>query len=129
MVAQIGKNSEEAQATSSLRVETEVSKHNKTPSPKQSEKKKKKEIAADLLADIKKIKPPKFFGSESGEEEEAWLTEMEQYFEIRNFSETSKAVWGIYHFTGEAATWWGNTKVEKNIKTTEITKEKFVSIV
>ena len=53
---------------------------------------------------------------------------MEQYFEIRNFSETSKAVWGIYHFTGEVATWWGNTKIEQNIKTTELTWEKFVGI-
>ena len=83
---------------------------------------------ADLSADIKKIKPPKFAGSESYEEAEAWLTEMEQYFEIRNYSEISKAVWGIYHFTGEAVTWWGNTKVEQNIKTTEITWEKFVTI-
>lgn len=60
----------------------------------------------DLSVDIKKIKPTKFVGSESGEDAEAWLTEMEQYFEIRNFSKTSKAVWGIYHFIGEAATWW-----------------------
>ena len=59
---------------------------------------------ADLSADIKKIKPPKFSSSESEEEAESWLTEMEQYFEIKNFSETSKAVWGIYHFTGKVAT-------------------------
>ena len=53
---------------------------------------------------------------------------MEQYFEIRNFLETSKVVWGICHFTREATTWWGNTKVELNIKTTKITREKFVTI-
>ena len=82
----------------------------------------------DLSADTKKIKPPKFSGSESGEKAEAWLTEMEQYFKIRNFSETSKAVWGIYHFTGKATTWWGNTKVEQNFRTTDITWEKFVGI-
>ena len=75
----------------------------------------------DLSANIKKIKPPQFVSFESGENAEAWLTEMEQYFEIRDFSETSKVVWGIYHFIGEATTWWGNTKVEQNIKTTEIT--------
>jgi len=34
----------------------------------------------------------------------------------------------MYHFTGEVATWWGNTKVELNIKTTKITWEKFVTI-
>lgn len=53
---------------------------------------------------------------------------MEQYFEIRNFSETSKVVWGIYHFTEEAATWWGNIKVEQDIRNIDITWEKFISI-
>lgn len=53
---------------------------------------------------------------------------MEQFFEIRGFSETSKAIWGIYHLLGEAATWWGNTKIELNIKTIDVTWDKFVSI-
>ncbi len=83
---------------------------------------------ADLSADIKKIQPPKFSGIDSGEEAETWLTEMEQYFEIRNFSETSKAVWGIYQFTGEATTWWRNTMVKLNIRSTDTTWEKFVNI-
>lgn len=126
MAVQMGQHHEEMQETP--RAETEVSEHNRNPSPKQTDKQKKKEIVADLSADIKKIKPTKFSGTDSGEEAEAWLTEMEQYFEIRNFSETSKAVWGIYQFTGEAATWWGNTKVELNIKSTDITWEKFVNI-
>ena len=82
----------------------------------------------DLSTNIKKIKPPKFSGTDSGEEAKAWLTEMEQYFEIRNFSETSKAVWSIYQFTAEAATWSGNTKVELNIRSIDITWEKFVDI-
>ena len=83
---------------------------------------------ADLSADIKKIKPSIFSGTDSREEAEAWLTEMEQYFEIQNFFETSKAVWGIYQFIGEATTWWENTKVEQNIRSTDITWEKFVDI-
>ena len=70
MVAQIGQNQEEVQTTSTFRAETEISKRNKTPSPKRSEKQKKKEIVADLSANIKKIKLPKFFASESGEEAE-----------------------------------------------------------
>ena len=71
MAAQIGQNCEEVQTTP--RAETEVSEHNKTPSPKQTEKQKKKEIVADLSADMKKFKPPKFSGFESREEAEAWL--------------------------------------------------------
>jgi hypothetical protein len=114
MAAQMGQHREEVQDTP--RAETEVSGDNRTPSPKQADKQKKKKIVANLSADIKKIKPPKFSGTDFGEEAEAWLTKMEQYFEIRNFSETSKAVWGIYQFTGEAAIWWGNTKVELNIR-------------
>ena len=128
IATQLGQNREETQATSSHKVETEVSGHDRILSPKQMEKQKRKEIAADLAADIKKIKPPKFFNSKFGEEAEAWLTKMKQYFEIRNFSETSKAIWSIYHLTREAATWWGNTKIEQNIKTTELTWEKFVRI-
>ena len=90
MAAQMGQHREEMQETP--RFEIEVSKHNRIPSLKQIDEQKKKEIVADLSAAIKKSKPPKFSGTDSGEEAEAWLTEMEQYFEIRNFSETSKAV-------------------------------------
>ena len=81
-----------------------------------------------MSTDIKKTKPPKFFGSKSREDAEAWFSEMEHYYEIRNFLEISKVFWLIYHFTREGATWWGNTKVEKNIKTTKISWEIFVTI-
>ena len=121
MAAQLGQNHEETQATSSHKEETEVSGHDRTPSPKQTQKQKRNQIASDLVADIKKIKPPKFLVSKSGEEAKAWLTEMEQYFEIRNFSETSKVVRSIYNLIEEVGTWCENTKIEQNIKTTELT--------
>ena len=54
MAAQMGQHHEEMQDTP--RAETEVSGHNRTPSPKQVDKQKKKEIVADLSVDIKKIK-------------------------------------------------------------------------
>ena len=126
MVTQMGQHCEEMQETP--RAETKILENNRTPSPKKIDKQKKKEIVTDLLADIKKIKPPMFSGTDFGEEAKAWLIEMEQYFEIQNFSETSKVVWGIYQFIGEAQTWWGNTKVELNIRSTNIIWEKFVNI-
>ena len=94
MVAQMKQNQEEMQSSPPPRTETEVSEHKKTSqaSRTQTEKQKKQEIVSDLSADIKKIKPPKFVGSESGEDVETWLTKMEQYFKIRNFSKISKAI-------------------------------------
>ena len=56
------------------RTETEISEHsekNPQASLTQIEKQKKLEIVSDLSVDIKKIKPPKFSGSESGEDAEA----------------------------------------------------------
>ena len=66
----MGQNHEETQSSPPTRAETEVFEHNKkTSSPKQWEKQKKQEMVADLSANIKKIKPPKFSGFEFREEE------------------------------------------------------------
>ena len=54
MAAQLGQNHEENQAASSHKAETENSEHDKTPSPKQTEKQTRKEIVANLATDIKK---------------------------------------------------------------------------
>ena len=78
MAAQMGHNHEETQSSPPPRIETKVSGYNKKTSlPTQTEKQKKQEILVDLSTDIKKIKPPKFVGFESGEDAEVWLTKME----------------------------------------------------
>lgn len=39
-------------------------------------------MTTKLSRDMKKITPPKFEGSASGDEDEAWLVQMEKYFKI-----------------------------------------------
>lgn len=53
---------------------------------------------------MKNVTPPKFDGTMSGDVVEAWLIEMEKYFEIKNYFEVTKAVWGTYKLAGEAST-------------------------
>ncbi|KAH9310464.1 hypothetical protein KI387_025499, partial [Taxus chinensis] len=50
----------------------------------------KKARLAELTNDIKRISPPKFDGTTLGDGDENWLSEMEKYFTIRNFSEEIK---------------------------------------
>lgn len=91
--AQVGQSYEEMQPSPSPRMEPkkcEYSERNTPASLTQIEKQKKLEIVNDLSADTKKIKPPMFSSCESEEDIEAWLIEMEKYFEIRIFLETSR---------------------------------------
>ncbi|KAH9308261.1 hypothetical protein KI387_036172, partial [Taxus chinensis] len=71
---------------------------------------KKERLAVELTNDIKRISPPKFDGTTLGDGAENWLNEMEKYFAIRNFSEETKAIWGAYHLSHEASSWWDSYK-------------------
>jgi hypothetical protein len=44
------------------------------------------QIVADLRKDLKKVTPPTFHGRASGEDVEAWITSMEKYFLVRNYT-------------------------------------------
>lgn len=80
----------------------------------------------ELSKDLKKITPPKFDGRQIGEGAENWLNEMEKYFELRDFSETTKALWGSYQLIGEAASWWTNTKEQNGYSRETGTWDQFV---
>ena len=86
---------------------------------------KRARLAAELTNDIKRISPPKFDGTTLGDGAENWLSEMEKYFAIRNFSEETKAIWGAYQLSHEASSWWDNRKVELNIVESDITWDQF----
>ncbi|XP_059066182.1 uncharacterized protein LOC131857534 [Cryptomeria japonica] len=83
-------------------------------------------IEGELAKDLKRIAPPKFDGKTIGDGAEAWVIEMEKYFELHNMSNKTKAVWVAYHLTGEAATWWDNEKFEKKLQPGDITWELFL---
>ncbi|XP_057870685.2 uncharacterized protein LOC131077250 [Cryptomeria japonica] len=53
---------------------------------------------------------------------------MEKYFEIRDYTENMKFVWGAYQLTGEAISWWENKKAELGLRSNNITWSKFVEV-
>lgn len=118
LVNQLGQGREDTQSSPLPRTKPKSSAHSKQGNRHipQLEIQKKNQTASELSDDIKKIKSPKFSGFESRDAAEAWLIMMEKYFEIRSSPKTSKAVWGIYRLTWEAATWWENSKMELSLK-------------
>ncbi|KAH9294576.1 hypothetical protein KI387_038164, partial [Taxus chinensis] len=71
---------------------------------------KRARLAVENTNDIKRISPPKFDGTTLRDGAENWLSEMEKYFAIRNFSEETKVIWGSYQLSHEASSWWDNRK-------------------
>lgn len=51
---------------------------------------------------------------------------MKKYFELRNMSIKTKAIWAAYQLIGEVATWWDNEKFEKKLQPGDITWELFL---
>ncbi|KAH9315732.1 hypothetical protein KI387_024359, partial [Taxus chinensis] len=51
---------------------------------------KKARLTIELTNDITRTSPPKFDGTTLGDVAEKWLSEMEKYFSIQNFSEETK---------------------------------------
>jgi hypothetical protein len=78
------------------------------------------------MGEFKKIKPPIFNGEiETGEEAEAWLSGMQKYFQIYNYSSELKARMAIYNLTEKEDIWWQDIKRVKNIKECKITWKTF----
>lgn len=63
---------------------------------------KREHVSSVITDNMKKVKPPKYDSSMSGDAIKAWLTEMEKYFEIYDYTENMKAVWEAYQQTREA---------------------------
>ena len=53
---------------------------------------------------------------EKGEEAEALLSRMKNYFQIYNYSYELKEKMTIYNLTGKVDIWWKDIKKVKNIK-------------
>jgi hypothetical protein len=62
-----------------------------------------------LSGEFKKIKPLTFDGESRTSEEaeaEAWLLDMNKYFQIYNYSSNMKVRMAIYNLKGKASIWW-----------------------
>ncbi|KAH9329713.1 hypothetical protein KI387_001821, partial [Taxus chinensis] len=86
---------------------------------------KKARLVVELTNDIKRISPPKFDGTTLGDGAKKWLRKMEKYFEIRNFSEETKEIWGAYQISHEASSCWDSRKFELKIDESNITWDQF----
>ena len=53
---------------------------------------------------------------EQGEEAEAQISGMKNYFHIYNYSDTLKSWMAIYNITGKADIWWKDIKRVKNLR-------------
>ena len=60
-----------------------------------------------------------------GEEVEAWLSSMEKYFQIYNYSDRMKARMAIYNLTRKTDIWWQDIKRIKNLKEKYVTQRTF----
>ena len=73
------------------------------------------QIVANFSQDLKKVTPPTFNGNTLGEEVEAWIATMENYFYACNFIRKSRAIWATFQLVGEAVRWWKNVMAEKKL--------------
>jgi len=61
-----------------------------------------------------KIKPPLFDG-EAKEATEAWIINMNQYFQIYEYDDNLRAQLFIYQLRDKATLWWEEIKIARNI--------------
>jgi hypothetical protein len=70
-----------------------------------------------LEGEFKKIKLSTFDGeSRKGEEVEAWLLDINKYFQIYNYSSNMKVRMVIYNLKGKDNLWWQDLKLAKSLK-------------
>jgi hypothetical protein len=60
-----------------------------------------------LQGELRKMKPPNFNGEHrKGEEVEAWLLEMNKYFQLHNYPSRVETRIATYHLQGKTTMWW-----------------------
>lgn len=78
----------------------------------------------ELQGEFRKIKPPHFDG-EQEEAAEAWLINMNKYFQLYEYDHNLKARLAIFQLQGKATLWWEEIKIVKGVIERNITWEKF----
>eukprot|EP00253_Pinus_taeda_P018941 PITA_18941 len=78
----------------------------------------------ELQGEFWKIKPPLFDG-EQEEAVEAWLININKYFQLYEYDQNLKAWLAIFQLQGKATLWWEEIKIVKGVSEQNITWEKF----
>jgi hypothetical protein len=83
-------------------------------------------IMMKLLENLRRLNPQYLTVKwKLGEEVEAWLSRMQKYFQIYNYSGELKERMAIYNLIGKEDIWWQDIKRIKNIKERKITWKTF----
>eukprot|EP00253_Pinus_taeda_P005458 PITA_05458 len=78
----------------------------------------------ELQGEFQKIKPPLFDG-EQEEAAEAWLININKYFQLYEYDQNLKARLAIFQLQGKATLWWEEIKIMKGVSEQSITWENF----
>jgi hypothetical protein len=68
---------------------------------------------------------PHIFDGEQEEAAEAWLINMNKYFQLYEYDHNLKARLAIFQLQGKATLWWEEIKIVKGVSERTITWEKF----
>eukprot|EP00253_Pinus_taeda_P026738 PITA_26738 len=80
----------------------------------------------ELQGEFRKIKPPHFDG-EQEKAAEAWLINMNKYFQFYEYNHNLKARLAIFQLQGKATLWWEEVKIVKGVTEQNITWDNFQS--
>eukprot|EP00253_Pinus_taeda_P002762 PITA_02762 len=78
----------------------------------------------ELQGEFRKIKPP-YFDKEQEEVAEAWLINMNKYFQLYEYDHNLKARLAIFQLQGKATLWWEEVKIVKGVTEQNITWDNF----
>ena len=78
----------------------------------------------ELQGEFRKIKPPHFDG-ESEEAAEAWLINMNKYFQVYEYDHHFKARLAIFQLQAKATLWWEEVKMVWGVSEQDVTWEMF----
>ena len=94
--------------------------YNEVKSGNVSHQQEVKKQKVELKGEFQKIKPPTFDG-EVEEVAEAWLINMNKYFQVYEYSSNLKAILAIYQLREKATLWWEEVKNVHNIEEQDVT--------
>ena len=98
--------------------------YNEAESDNVSNKKEVKRQKVELQGEFQKIKPPTFDGVEE-EVAEAWMINMNRYFQVNEYNNNLKAKLALYQLREKATLWWEEVKIVCNIDDQDVTLDAF----